>query len=305
MRLTKKACGDDGLDASDGMMDDEVDNTDDLLADMTDAITRFKPIVLAALARDADLFDSMSTGKLDDDELLLAGETFILEEVGNLVPSWDVSFVNALVECLMNNKIVSGMAVAQWSLAGSIHNSTTSVDSSGVLTHWWKFVSLALRNTVCDACSRFDVSRVDLGSGIGMIIDDKRHEEKAQDVALLMDDALKSALPILKFVIERACHIASGCTSDKKVPLVCADIADGMKRLLRALLFHVESLVQSSSAGAGSGSLTVSTVNNGLANMDSDGEKLASICRVAVASCEGEQGKVILRSLARSLEKIL
>lgn len=309
IRLTRKAwksctaADNEGVDPSDVMMDDEVDDTDDLLADITDAITRFKPVVLAALARDADMFDSMSSGKLDDDELLLAGEVSMLEEMRNFVPLWDVSMVNALVECLMNNKIVSCMAVAKWSLADEL---STSAGSSCVLTHWWKFVSLAIR---CDACSRFDVSRIDLDGGIGMIIDDGQHDEKSsQTVALLLDEALKSTVPILKFVIERACEIVSMCTSDKKVSLECADVADGMKRLLRALLFHIESLVQvtqSSSAGADSVSLATPHVHDGLAGMDADGHKLASICAALVSSCDGEQGKVILLSLARSLEKIL
>jgi len=315
IRLTRKAwksctaADDEGVDPSDAMMEDEVDDTDDLLADVTDAITRFKPVVLAALARDADMFDSMSSGKLDDDELLLAGEVSMLEEMRNFVPLWDVSMVNALVECLTNNKIVSCMAVAEWSLSGDIDGPATSANSSGILTHWWKFVSLALRNSICDACSRFDVSRTDLGGGIGMIIDDGQHEEKsAQTVALLLDEALKSTVPILKFVIERACQIVSTCTSDKKVSLECADVADGMKRLLRALLFHVESLVQvtqSSSARADSVSLATPNVHDGLASMDADGHKLASICAAVVSSCDGEQGKVILLSLARSLEKML
>ena len=304
MRLSKKAwkyCAgsvDEGAFARDGMMDGEVDETDDLLADMNDAIMRFKPIVLAALARDADLFDSMSSGKLDDDELLLAGEVSLLDELGNFVPLWDVSFLNALIECMMGNKIVSGMAVAKWSLAGN---------SDVVLSHWWKFVSLALRNSICDACSRVGVSRVDLVGGVGMIIDDSQHAEKsAQVVALVLDEALKATVPILKFVIEQACHIIVGaCTSDKKVPLVCADVADGMKRSLRALLFHIESHVQSAQSSSAGVRLLASNIRSRLTSMDANGEKLASICMEASTSCDGEQGKLILRSLAYSLEKTL
>ncbi len=314
MRQSKKAwknCAgsvDEGALASDSMMDDEVDETDDLLADMNDAIMRFKPIVLAALARDADLFDSMSAGKLDDDELLLAGEVSLLEELGNFVPLWDVTFVNALIECMMDNKIISGMAVVKWSLAGDIDATSTSAGSSDVgLSHWWKFVSLALRTSICDASSRVGVSGVDLVGGVGMIIDDCQLAEKSALVeALVLDEVLKITVPILKFVIERVCHkIVGACTSDKKVPLVCADLADGMKRSLRALLFHIESLAQVTKSSAAGVRLRASNIRNGLASMDANGEKLASICTAAAASCDGEQGKVILGSLAYSLEKAL
>lgn len=76
----------DGDIAIDGIMDEDVDETEDLLADLSDAVPRFKPVILAALARDADAYDSISSGKLDDDELLLAGEVSILEELGNIIP---------------------------------------------------------------------------------------------------------------------------------------------------------------------------------------------------------------------------
>ena len=309
MKLTKKAwnyCSgsvDEGAFASDSTMDEGVDETDDLLADMNDAIMRFKPIVLAALARDADLFDSMSSGKLDDDELLLAGEVSLLEELGNFVPLWDVTFVNALIECMMNNKIVSGMAVVKWSLAGDIDVTSTSASSGdAILSHWWKFVSLAMRNSICDACSRVGVSRMELVGVLGMIIDDSQHAEKSSHAeALVLDEALKVTVPILKCVVERACHIIVGaCTSDKKVPLVCADVADGLKRSLRALLFHIESLVQVTQLSSAGVRHLASNIRNGLAS-----EKLASICTAAAAACDGEQGKVILGSLAYSLEKLL
>ena len=90
-------------------------------------------------------------------------------------------------------------------------------------------------------------------------------------------------------------------TTEKKIPLACADVANGMKNLLRALLFHFHFLV----IGESSGILTQANVQKGFASIDADGEKLASTCQATIGPCEGNQGKLILQSLASSLEKML
>jgi hypothetical protein len=292
----------DTTDVANNMVDDEeVDETEDILADLSDAIPRFKPVVLAALARDADAYDSSASGQLDDDELLLAGEISILKEVGGIVPSWDVTMMNAIIECLMKTGIVSGMAVVKWALAQHGDDDGSS-SSSGIQPHWWKFVSLTFCHAIRDACSRFEASKTDVGGGIGMIVDNEGQNDDvdpAETAALRLDEALKFSVPILKYVIERACQVLAASTAEKKIPLVCADVADGMKNLLRALLFHFHFLV----IGSSSGTLTVSNVQKGFASMDADGEKLFSSCQAAVSSCEGEPCKKILQSLAQSLER--
>jgi hypothetical protein len=76
-----------------------------------------------------------------------------------------------------------------------------------------------------------------------------------------------------------------------------------MKRLLRALLFHFNSLVLS--AEGDRTLLTVANVQKGFSSMDADGEKLALLCQEAIGSCNAEQGKRLLQSLSFSLEKML
>ena len=289
--------------ANDGMVyDEDVDETEDILADLSDAIPRFKPVVLAALARDADAYDSTASGQLDDDELLLAGEISILKEVGGIIPSWDVTMMNAMIECLMKTGIVSGMAVVKWAVAqhGNDDGSSSSID---IQPHWWKFVSMTFCYAIRDACTRFEASTTDLGGGIGMIVDNEGQNDDvdpSETAALRLDEALKSSVPILKYAIERACQVLAASTAEKKIPLVCADVADGMKNLLRALLFHFHFLV----IGSSSGILTVSNVQKGFNSMDADGEKLALTCQAAVSSCEGEPCKKILQSLALSIVKM-
>ena len=278
---------------------DEVDESEDLIADMSDAISRFKPVVLAALARDADAYDSIASGRVDDDELLLAGETSLLKEVGSIIPRWDLNTFTTLMECLLNDRIISGMSLATWALR--------EYDTGGVVgTNWWKVVSLAIRYAIRDAVSKLEASKTDLGGGIGMIVDNdgQTDEDPMETAALRLDEALKATVPILKYVTERACHVLASSASEKKIPLMGADIAEGMKRLLMAVLFHFHSNVLSSPSG-GAGILTAANVQKGFASMDADGEKLASLCVAAIDSCQGEQCKKLLRSLALSLEKLL
>jgi len=286
---------------TDGSMDDsEVDETEDLFADVSDAISRFKPVLLAALARDADAYDSIASGKIDDDQLLLAGEVAILRETGNILPNWDLVTRGALVECLMKNKIVSPMSVVRWALAENGDDSAAKIQA-----HWWKYASLAFLHALRQACSSFEASKTDLGGGIGMIIDDSQNadEDPAETAVLRLDEALKSTVPILRYVTERVCQILAASSSEKKIPLEGADVVEGMKRLLRAILFHFYSIILGGTIGGSV--LTASNIQKGFASMDADGEKLAALCLDAVGTCKGEQGKKLLRSLSLTVEKIM
>eukprot|EP00970_Alexandrium_tamarense_P011673 scaffold2556_cov207-Alexandrium_tamarense.AAC.34 len=298
-RLTEKASSSDGM-GMDDAIDDDVGETEDLQADLVDAIARFKPVMLAALARDADAYDSISSGKVDDDQLLLAGEVSILREFGNIVPQWDSITAAALVDCLMNTKVVSGLAVTTWALGEHVKSSTE------ISSQWWKFVSQAVRNVITQSLSSMEESSTDLGGGIGMIIDDSgANDEDANEVsARKLDEALKVTAPIIKYSVERACQVLAEGSSDKKIPLVGADISEGIKRLLSATLFHFHSLVMTPST-LGKGILTRSYVQMGFTGMDISGEKLAVICQMATSTCKGEQGKTLLQNLAATLEKLV
>ena len=296
-KATKNASGDN----EGGMVvEEEVDDSEDILADMSDALPRFKPVVLAALARDADAYDSIASGKLDDDELLLAGEITILKEVGSLIPSWDITMMNAMLECLMKTGIISSIAITKWAL--SEHGNDDGSSNGNICNSWWKFVSLAFRNSIRDACSRFEDSKADVGFGIGMIVDNEGQNDvdPAETAAQRLDEALKSAIPILKYVTDRVSQILAASTAEKKIPLASADVSDGMKCLMRALLFHFNSLVLDDS-----GVLSISNIQKGLTSMDADGEKLGLQCQAAMSSSEGEQGKRLLQSQSLSLEKML
>jgi len=291
----KKASADGDNDMEDEHpAEDGRDETEDILADLSDAIARFKPVLLAAVARDADAYDSEATGKVDDDKLLMAGEVSILSEIGSLVSAWDSTAIFSLIECLMKNQIVSSLAVATWALCDNADESTN------VSPQWWKVVSLAVNKAITDALSKVESSSTDLGGGIGMIIDDGGANDGVDSTEAdvnRLDEALKAAVPILKYSLERACHLLSTTNSPKKIPIAAADLAEGMKRLSRAALFQLSSLALSPSP-----TLTLSNLQRGLMNIDADGEKLASACQAV--ECDGEQEKKLLQHVAFSVEKL-
>ena len=100
-----------------------------------------------------------ASGKVDDDVLLLAGEISILKEIGGTLLEGDLIMGMALMECLMNNRIVSGMTLSRWALAN--HSSANGDDEGGVPTHidWWKYASLAIRHTLRQSCSQFEAKK--------------------------------------------------------------------------------------------------------------------------------------------------
>jgi hypothetical protein len=275
---------------------DDVDPTEDILTDLSDAISRFKPVILAALARDADAFDSISAGRVDDDQLLLAGEVFILDEFEKIIPSWDSVTFHASIECLMKNKIISALAVATWALGGESNSS-----SQDISPRWWKFVSLAVHGAIASV----EGSSSDLGGGIGMIIDDTGVDEDANETAATrLEDALKLTAPVMKCVVEKGCQVLASVGGDKQIPLTGADLCEGMKRVFSAILFLFYHHF-SSAPPAGMRKLAYVSVLKGFASFDLGWEKLASAFQVSTSTCDGEQGKKLLQCLSAAFEKMV
>ncbi|EJK49494.1 hypothetical protein THAOC_31627, partial [Thalassiosira oceanica] len=278
------------------------DETEDLMPDVTDAINRFKPVVLAALARDADAYDSAAPGRVDDDRLLLAGEVSILSVAGTSLGGAgaddDGVLLAAGLERLMDCGVVSGLAVATWALGE--HSPTESGGGRGgtppVRPDWWRLCSSAVRNVLTGACEQADAARggSDLGGGIGMIVDSSAGgggDDPSEAAAARLEESLGAAAPMIRYAVERSCQIISSSTGDGggKIPHVDADVAEGTKRLVSAVLYHFRSVV----IGEG-GALTMQNVMTGFAGEGMDGEKLASACRAAAGACRGRRGSRLL-----------
>jgi len=294
--------------------DDEAkgDETEDLMADVADSITRFKPVVLAALARDADAYDSAAPGRVDDDRLLLAGEVSILSVAGSSLGGSgsddDGVLLAAGLERLMDCGVVSGLAVATWSLG---EHSSSSAGGAAVRPDWWRLCSSAVKNVLTGACEQADAARggSDLGGGIGMIVDSSAGDgggDPAEAAAARLEESLRAVAPMVKYAVERSCQILSGSNDEgRKISHGDADVAEGTKRLVSALLCHFRSVVLGDGTGATSGVLTMQNVLSGFASEDMDGEKLASACRSAAEACPGQRGRKLLEGVASSIERMM
>ena len=272
---------------------DQVDPSEDILSDISDAISRCKPVILAALAKDADAYDSIASGRLDDDELLLAGETCVLKEFGNALPSWDITTLNVLVQCLMKNKIVSALAVATWTF-GEKFNSTLH-------PQWWKILLAAVDSTVAN----IEGPSSDLGGGIGMIIDDVANDEGASEAAAKrLEEALNAIVPALKYIVEQTSNLLTKVDGDKKVPPIGADVTEGIKRLFSAtvfIFFHRFCLEQP----IGMQKLSYASVLKGLSDIDLGNDKLSASFQASASDCKSDQGAKLLQSLSKSFEKMV
>lgn len=278
----------------DSMADDidEVDPTEDLLTDLSDAISRFKPVLLAALAKDADAYDSISTGRVDDDELLLAGEVSILREFESVLPSWDTVSFNYLIQSLMKNKIVSPLSIATWAMGSKSSNSPSSQ---------WKYVSAAINSTIASV----EGPSSDLGGGIGMIIDDTGDDgDSGEAAAKRLDEALKLVIPILKCVAEQGSQVLASMDSDKKIPSVGADASEGIKRIFTAALFQLYHHF-CSEPPPGMQKLGYDSVLKGFADMDLGWDKLSAAFQSSGSNCKSVQGTKLLQSLSSSFAKMV
>ncbi|KAL7483175.1 hypothetical protein ACHAW6_008818 [Cyclotella cf. meneghiniana] len=276
---------------------DEVDHTGDIVADVSDAVFRFKPVILAALARDADAYDSIATGRVEDDQLLLAGEVFILKQFYNIIPSSDPVMYNVMIQSLMKTKIVSPVAVATWAL-GFNSNSSSRVISP----QWWKCVSLAVHSAITSV----EGASSDLGGGVGMIIDDTgfNDEDSNETATKRLVETLKITVPVLKCIVEQGCQVLASIDANKNIPIMGADVAEGIKRLFSSVLFLFYHHF-SSSPPVGIPELAFSTVLDGLGSMDLSWEKVSLAFQMSMSNCTGVQGKKLLQSLSRSFERMM
>lgn len=280
--------GDDSVVNDDNI--DDVDPTEDILLDLSDAISRFKPVILAALAKDADAYDSITTGRVDDDQLLLAGEVSILKEFANTLPSWDTLVLNVLIQSLMKNKIISILAVATWAIGGTPGDSPRP--------QWWKCVSTSVSTYI----SSVKGSSTDLGGGIGMIIDDTGNDGDSRAAAeTRLAEALKEIAPALRCVIQQGINVLALMDGDHNIPHVGVDATEGIKSLFRSILFllHVHFC---SEPPTGIQKLPYTKVMKCLADIDLGWERLASDFQAGSSSCKSSQGTKLLFDLSKSFE---
>ena len=163
--------GDSNPDTS-NMMDLEDDGKEDVLTDVGDAILRYRPVILATVARDVQVheenLDLRGETKKDEGDMLIMGEMYILRQFETVL-FYSRTVFNSFIEILVKHQIVSGMAVLRWALGDNMKDG----DGSNLVFGWWNFASLAIRVYITNILSGNGVESGGFGpdGDIGMIID--------------------------------------------------------------------------------------------------------------------------------------
>lgn len=245
-KAMQKACdkladGDDG----DFMEEEDLDDaTEDVVVDAAEAIGRYKPVVLAAMARDLQVYEEVQTSSdLNESDMLLMGEIQVLRQTEALA-SYSQSVLEAYVGALVQNRVVTPMAILHWVLGESDVPAAGVTATPSVHASWYQYALQAVRMAASMELS-------DNGVAGGMIIDRSGEEENDgmysdESAATQRANKIISAVaPLLKYAAVRVCNILAGTDEHdrKKVKPVEADLIDGLKTLLTVIPSQIRSIL--------------------------------------------------------------
>mmetsp|Transcript_33698 Transcript_33698/g.72996 ORF Transcript_33698/g.72996 Transcript_33698/m.72996 type:complete len:860 (+) Transcript_33698:82-2661(+) len=283
--LSKQAGDEDIMDEEDPDLE-----TDDVIVDTAEAIARYRPVILAAMGKDWHVYEELQGTAMDESDMLVMGEVHVLRQVERLA-SYSAAVLEACVDSMLKNHVVSAMAVLRWALGENDEptpgSTGTGVGSeSPIIKNWYRFALLAMRIGVSMILSGDDFDN----DGGGMIIDrggedDATMESDESPVSRHVNKVLAFATPLINYAADRVCLIlANTDESDRKrVKPVEADLIDGMKLFavtvqsqLRSILKNDKSLIDSTK---GESPAVDKEIDSCLAKSDIIGPKLSSRCR--------------------------
>mmetsp|Transcript_4229 Transcript_4229/g.6472 ORF Transcript_4229/g.6472 Transcript_4229/m.6472 type:complete len:636 (-) Transcript_4229:221-2128(-) len=305
----------------------------DVLTDICDVVGRYRPVVLATLARDVQVheenMDLRGEVKKDEGDMLLMGEVYILRQVEGMA-SYSAIMLESIVNRMIRNRIVGGMAVLRWGLGerggGGVNDGD---DGSAVLPRWHALssaaVQIGIEIALSDSGSGGDPTGSGFGAGddIGMIIDGGGDDADGTDgassaLSRRMKKIMTYVGPIVQHTAQRVCHLlvkAHERHSDdikykKKLSPLQVDLVEGMKQFISSVQHHVIaamgkedlSIIMAPSVGTFDlGSSTISVdIECMVAKSELSGASIASACRTAL---EGRD-IALIETLARSMEGV-
>jgi hypothetical protein len=218
------------------MEEDDSSNSDDVLMMLIENFVRYRPVLLATIAHDAQ----KQTCK---DEQLAAGEMFVLKQLENGLRHSRV-LLKGCVTCLVENEVVSSESVMRWALGDDNNGKGTTVI---IVPRWWEFAETAVRVGIANALSGLDIQSKDNQEWGGVVIDRGDEKEEAPSgsetvAARRMNAILQQVDPIMQYVTKRVCHhLQQCCDGKRKLTPLAVDLLEGCKLVLLA----VKSLVLS------------------------------------------------------------
>ena len=248
LKAVQKACdklagGDDG----DFMEEEDLDEaTEDVVVDAVEAIGRYKPVVLAAMARDLQVYEEgQALSDLNESDMLLMGEIQVLRQT-EAMASYSQSVLEAYVGALVQNRVVTPMAILKWVLGESDVPGAGGTTSRAPSVHasWYQYALQAVRMAASMELS-------DDGIDGGMIIDRSGEDENdgmnsGESAAIQRTNkAISAVTPLLKYASVRVCNILASTDEHdrKKVRPLEADLIDGLKMLVSVVPSQMRSIL--------------------------------------------------------------
>ena len=324
-RLRRRGGDDDGAagGGENGMMEEEEDpdaDTEDVLTDLAEVLARYRPVVLATLARDVQVheenLDLRGETKRDEGDMILMGEIHVLRQA-QAETEYSDTVMEGAVEALVQVRAVGCPAVARWALGGSGGSHPAGLGGGGggggssILPGWWKVTTAAVRVGVrlslSDASADGDGGMGGMGDDIGMVIDVGGDDEAPGDgspASRRIRKAIDCAVPLLRYCVRRSCELLSGVdTPDRKRPLPFqVDLIEGLKQFhLAVWLCLTVTLRNDSAVNAGTDNFAGGArveIEGHMEKSDLAGRALSDYCR---REC-GVEGAEMVELLAQTLE---
>ena len=230
-------------------MEDETEDEDpkaDIVSDITDFLSRYKSVLLAAMAKDIQIHDEnldlRGVSKKSEREMVLTGEVYILMQCQK-VTGFSPVILSTCVEVLVKQKVVSADGVLQWMLGGEDQKIIEALASHG----WWNLASTAIRHAMDDFVSdRIALMESD-GGDISMIIDTGVDDEGGNvgtPSARRMKKVIDFVSPLLEYASGRVHALCVHSKNPQKLSHHEVDLKEGLKYLFRSITSHTNSTLK-------------------------------------------------------------
>lgn len=238
---------------------------------ITDALSRYKEALTAAIVKDAEAAGS------SEDAIILGGAILLRRVEG--MTSFNSSLMEGIVSCLVRQKVVSGFSVLRWVLADTGESSS----ETDVVSRWSTYATNAMRESLI-------VLGSDENENGGMTIDRGSAESDAEfssKVAAHLSQALHYAVKRVTALL------SAGANGEKRLNPLQVDLLEGMKVFAYISKAIVSAALQKE--GGLQQALLPDEVETLFAKVSLSGSALSQ-------SCPGQHGQPAIELLQQSLQ---
>lgn len=252
---------------------DEDDNLVDTLSVLQEAVSRYGPVLTAAIGKDREILAQSLETAAEKETLMSAGDQYLVSIVGSKA-GFSRSVVEGCLDCLLHEGIISSSGVLRWVLSDMPNSGS---EEPKVVERWWEMASEAMQTELRKKKAEVNAQPTEVG---GMVIDRAGADEGASAPKTLA--VMESLSPLLDYTVRRACTLLSLQGDDpqqgNKLKPHQVDLVEGVKSCVRAAYgLCFSELRKSNENDAGVSEREIQDAL--LSQSGMTGWKLASICQ--------------------------